>query len=243
MQKSKRSGILQTTIQKQEESINTNSRQKEIRRIPSNHRQAERKIIAIVRSGELEIDSLGRIWRLKIRKGIRGGGVQTVSIKRRRAEHKVPLGYLQIRSMRNGKRIHASAHRLVWQHFFGDIPDGLIINHKNGIKDDNRPENLEVVTYSESIKHAYRFGLMDESGERNPAAKLSDNQVEEIRTLYITGNYRQVDLAKMFDISFQTISKIVKGERRKKQAGPIINGDQRKCYSKRDPKTGQFTKG
>lgn len=232
MSKCKRGSILQTAIQKRKENINADSQQEEIHRIPTNHRQAERKLISSVRSGELEIDLSGKIWRVKMRKGIRGGGVQTISVKRRRAEHKTPLGYLQVRSMHNGKRIHALAHRLIWQYFFGDIPDGLIINHKNGIKNDNRPRNLEIVTYSESLKHAHRLGLIDQTGERNPNAKLSNKQVEEIRELYASGNYQQVDLAKMFNISFQTISKIVRGERRRKQAGPIVSGDQRRRHSK-----------
>ena len=51
-------------------------------------------------------------------------------------------------------RVNASAHRLVWRHFHGPIPDGMTINHKNGKKQDNRPENLEVMTYAEQTKHA-----------------------------------------------------------------------------------------
>lgn len=34
-------------------------------------------------------------------------------------------------------------HRYVWEQNFGPIPDGYVIHHKNGIKDDNRIENLQ----------------------------------------------------------------------------------------------------
>ena len=209
--------------------------------IPADHPQHERKLIAMVESGEFEIDSLGRIWRLKRRSGTRDGGVTTYSMKRHRAEYRVGQGYLLIKARLGGKYISTLAQRLVWQHFFGEIPDGLLINHKNGIKDDNRPENLEVVTNSEDKKHAYRLGLIP-SGERHHLAKFSDNQVVEIRRLYASGDYLQLNLAKMFNASRGTISGIVRGRSRIHQAGPIVRGDQRENYSERDLQTGRFLK-
>ena len=41
------------------------------------------------------------------------------------------------------------AHRIVWQLHNGQIPDGLQIDHINGIKDDNRIENLRLATHSQ----------------------------------------------------------------------------------------------
>lgn len=35
------------------------------------------------------------------------------------------------------------AHRLIWQYFNGDIPEGMIIDHINGVRDDNRIEILD----------------------------------------------------------------------------------------------------
>lgn len=46
-------------------------------------------------------------------------------------------------------------HRLVCEAFIEDIPDGLTVNHKNGIKEDNRIENLEIMSYSENHLHAF----------------------------------------------------------------------------------------
>jgi len=48
-------------------------------------------------------------------------------------------------------------HRLVAEAYYG--PSELEVNHKNGIKSDNSPKNLEYVTPSENVKHAYRSGL------------------------------------------------------------------------------------
>lgn len=182
--------------------------------------------------GEFKVDEQGRVWRIAFR---------GKSCEPRRAEHRTELGYLQVRRMINGRRIHVGAHRLVWTYFNGPIPDGMQINHKNGIKDDNRPENLELSDPSTNASHAHRSGLKDQSGQRNPAAKLSDREVAQIRLAYAQGGYTQAELAKRFGVSYQTISKIVRGERRAKQGGPIGDYSNRRvshCY--RDPRTGRF---
>lgn len=45
-------------------------------------------------------------------------------------------------------------HRLVYQTFIGEIPDGMEINHINGIRDDNRACNLNAMTHSDNILHS-----------------------------------------------------------------------------------------
>lgn len=210
-------------------------------RIPSNHRLAERKLIALVKSGEWEIDGQGHIWRISVRKGLKNGGSHLILVKKRRVEKILPSGYLMVRAMIDGKRVVGQASRLVWQYFYGDILEGMVINHKNGIKNDNRPENLELTTYSGNIKHAHKYGLLDQSGQRNPNAKLTNKQVAEIRLAYATGGYTQEQLAKKYDVSFQYISKIVRGESRVKQPGKT--GDHRYLRQRnlmRDPITGRF---
>lgn len=200
-------------------------------KVPSNHRQAERKIIKLVESGYLEVREDGSIWRLQNRTARRNGTVSVTRCEPRQADFLLPSGYRQVRVMVDSVRIHGSAHRLVWQHFFGDIPDGLCINHKNGIKHDNHPDNLEIVTYSENAKHAYRTGLSDEHGEKNPAAKLSDDDVAKIRKMYATGEYTQQEVGNMFGVAFQTISKIVRGDRRQRQRGETSDYTGRRKHS------------
>lgn len=55
-------------------------------------------------------------------------------------------GYRQI--MMKGKRY--MEHRVIYEMRRGPIPDGLEIDHINGVKDDNRIENLRVVTHAEN---------------------------------------------------------------------------------------------
>ncbi|EQB0486259.1 HNH endonuclease [Cronobacter turicensis] len=61
-------------------------------------------------------------------------------------------GYLQIKV--KGKKYNV--HRLVAFAHCEGYADGLVVNHKNGIRSDNRAENLEWVTQSENNLHAFR---------------------------------------------------------------------------------------
>lgn len=201
----------------------------------------ERALIALVREGQWEIDEAGRIWRVAVRTGLRAGGSHLVPVARRRVEKALPQGYLQVRAMVGGKRVHTGAHRLVWQHFNGDIPTGHEVNHKNGLKDDNRPGNLTCGTAGENIEHAHGGGLADQHGQRNPAAKLSDNEVARIRLAYAQGGYTQAQLAERFGVAHQTVSKLVRGHRRPKQGGPTRDADHRHMATIQDPATGRIT--
>lgn len=168
------------------------------------------------------------------------GGVTSCPPKR--VELKLPLGYLMVRSMRGGVRVYGLAHRLVWQWFNGDIPAGKTINHKNGIKNDNRLSNLEVASYSEQQRHAYRIGLRDEHGEANPAAKLTDNQIGQIRQAYASRTHNMQQLAGLFGVRVQHISRLIRGTRRRKQGGVTFDIDLRHASDCRDPHTGRFTR-
>src|SRR3990167_11312130 len=121
----------------------------------------EQVFISMIKSGELEIDDQGRIWRLMKRHGrgvkLGGGyykGSKLTPCPRHRAEYLQRQGYLLIAATRCGLKTVTGAHRVVWTYFNQPIPAKLTINHKNGIKADNVPHNLELATYLEQRKHA-----------------------------------------------------------------------------------------
>jgi hypothetical protein len=162
-------------------------------------KRIEEVVYPYVLTGLLTIDSEGRIWRSGFR-----------------AENRTTLGYLQVRLMLGAKRYHALAHRLVYRHVSGQpIPDGLTINHRNGKKDDNRPGNLELASYSQQAVHARRVlgrGRLDQSGERNAMAKLTAAGIATIRSRR-AGGERLKTIARDFGVSDRTISRIALGHR------------------------------
>lgn len=63
---------------------------------------------------------------------------------------KQPNGYERIRLSRYGKPKNLFVHRLVYETFVGEIPEGYEIDHVNAIRDDNRLSNIRVVTHKEN---------------------------------------------------------------------------------------------
>lgn len=218
------------------------------RRIPSTHRLAERELIACVKSGEWEVDEAGRIWRLAARRGRgrHGSGVRLHPVSRRRAEKLLPNGYLMVRASLDGRRVVGAAHRLVWQHFVGDIPPGLVLNHINGEKADNRPSNLEVVTYSENARHARRvLGKGDQRGEANPSARITEAVVLAVRHRRASGEPVR-SIADDLELTEQQVSRLARGDRWAHVGGPLtrreVDGFDPEAFLVRHAETGRFVR-
>lgn len=79
---------------------------------------------------------------------------------------KTTVGYYQVGLYRNKKRFFIGVHRLVAEMFVPNPKNKPCINHKNGIRCDNRAENLEWCSYSENMKHAYKV-LNRKIGRKN----------------------------------------------------------------------------
>ena len=67
-------------------------------------------------------------------------------------------GYVTIGLRKNGKRKVFKMHRLVAINFIPNIHNKKIVNHINGVKYDNRLENIEWCTQKENVRHAFDIG-------------------------------------------------------------------------------------
>ncbi len=106
------------------------------------------------------------------------------------------------------------AHRFSYRLFKGDIPAGEEIMHSCDVRCCVNPAHLSVGTHAENIadmvgKGRQRGGIS--KGENNPMARLTSEQVAEIRQRK-AGGEKQIDLSRHFEVSPMTISRIVRGE-------------------------------
>lgn len=83
-------------------------------------------------------------------------------------------GYKRVRlqNEKTKRRVNYQVHRLVWEAFNGKIPDGMQVNHINEIKDDNRLENLNLMTQKENIN----YGTALDRGAKKLTYSLSEVQ-------------------------------------------------------------------
>lgn len=113
-------------------------------------------------------------------------------------------GYAQLNLYKDGAAETRTVHRLVAQAFIPN-PDGKPeVNHKNGIRTDNRVENLEWVTASENVRHSFH----ELGREPDHHGRLSDAQVREIRA----ADGRQKDIGERYGISSSLVGLIKRRE-------------------------------
>lgn len=121
-------------------------------------------------------------------------------------------GYLKFRvCLRDGRQWITKVHQVVAVAFIGPRPDGMQVNHKDGDKKNNRPENLEYVSCRDNVRHCWANGLHGVEhcqGEANNHAKLTADDVRSIRAIYPAKSL--AELARLFNVTPQAVWAVVK---------------------------------
>lgn len=129
------------------------------------------------RDTEIYVSNLGRVKNTKTNKIVKG-------TTRTDGYHQTRLQVYN-----NGKSI--LTHRLVWLAFVGEIEEGMVINHINGDKSDNRLENLEKVSHQENMIKAstetnvWNFSRVGEFNKEGEMLRIFANASEAAREIGI----------------------------------------------------------
>ncbi len=154
--------------------------------------------------------SISNMGNLKSRRPWSKQKDKTIVKERLLNPHLTHYGYRAVRLCKDGKQVDRLIHRLVIAAFIGDCPEGKEVNHIDGVKTNNRIDNLEYVTDSEQRQHAYDMGLQKKGGDKWNAI-LNAEKVVEIRNLI--GKMKGREIAKIYGVTPGTISDIKKGRR------------------------------
>ena len=102
-------------------------------------------------------------------------------------------------------------NRLIFTFVNGKIPEGKVIGHSCNNKGCINPSHLYLTTSAENSTQAKLDGLY-KTGVENGRAKLSEEEVKELRRLYYEETVSQDKLAKKYKLSQSTVSAIVRNE-------------------------------
>jgi hypothetical protein len=150
--------------------------------------------------GVYDVDQYGNIRRVKPSQHTTVGRVRVPSADR--------YGYLRV-TLRDGQRAQTyPIHRAVALAFLGQPPAGHEVNHQDTVKTNNHVSNLEYLTPGDNSRHAASHGLR--GGEANANAKLTIDDIVEIRAAYDAGGCTQTQLAQKHGVSQVQISNIVR---------------------------------
>ena len=114
---------------------------------------AEKYMPVLGYEGIYEVSGTGEVRRIAAGQGARVGHALKPQAH--------PRGYQTVTLTQSGAQRQFTVHRIVAEAFLGPRPEGMTVNHKNGVKDDNRVANIEWLSNLDNMRHSHAIGLRD----------------------------------------------------------------------------------
>ena len=140
------------------------------------------------------------------------GIVRNVKTKAIKSQYVSSTGYYLVSISKNNKSKPHKVHRMLAKAFIPNPNEYGCVNHIDGDKLNNNLSNLEWVNHLQNMQHAFRTGLVNNSGVRNGMAVLNDEKAAEIKRMLKEGKMSQQKIADSFGVSRGCVLKIHIGE-------------------------------
>lgn len=148
--------------------------------------------------GLYQVSNLGRVKSLKSGKEKIMVGGFTLS------------GYHCVTLLKNKTQKTRTTHRMVAESFIENNFSYSCVNHKNGIKGDNRVENIEWCSHKQNSNHAVKFGFI-KSGEKSYMCKTKEETIKKIFVLKNQGFSRK-EILNALNISIHIYKDVISGK-------------------------------
>lgn len=141
--------------------------------------------------------------------GTRGpGGIRLSNPRELGFKH--PNGYIYVSISCTGVKKQARAHRIIYIAAHGGIPEGMVVDHINGIKDDNRLCNLQALTPEDNSHKAKLDGAYEGNSDPSRNKRMIPYEIRrEIAYQNMVEGVSYKDLAIRYGVSKSTVGNIV----------------------------------
>ncbi len=125
-----------------------------------------------------------------------------------RALFKTKKGYLIVSLKIDGRYISKAQHRVIAECWIPNPLNLSDVDHINGVRDDNRVENLRWLSHGDNIRHSYNSGRRNVKGSRNANSIYTEDEIRRLCEWFqATGRYPK-EASEVLGMRFSTCGSV-----------------------------------